>query len=106
WVGGESLPALKRVVEFGDGWHIGPVALEEVKPRIGQLRELMAKAGRDFPTLEITSMVDMRQLSTADIRAYRDVGVQGLYAVAPGPDPQSVLKTMREFPKKVQDAVG
>jgi probable F420-dependent oxidoreductase len=106
WVGGESLPALKRVVEFGQGWHIGPVALEEVKPRFTQLRQLMAEAGRDFSELEITSMVDNRALSLADIRAYRDLGVQGLYVVAPGPDPESVLTVMREFAAKVQDAVG
>jgi probable F420-dependent oxidoreductase len=106
WVGGESTPALKRVVEFGDGWHIGPVSLEEIKPRFAELRTLMERAGRDYNKLEITSMVDTRLLSAATIRAYRDAGVQGLYVVAPGPDPQSVLKIMREFPKKVQDAVG
>jgi probable F420-dependent oxidoreductase len=106
WVGGESLPALKRVVEFGDGWHIGPVALEEVKPKFARLRELMAAAGRDFSQLEITSMVDNRVLSSADIRAYRDLGVQGLYAVAPGPELASVLTVMRDFAKKVKDAVG
>ncbi len=106
WVGGESLPALKRVVEFGDGWHIGPVALEEIKPRLAQLRELMAAAGRDFSQLEITSMVDNRVLFPTDIRAYHDLGVHGLYGVAPGPDPASVLTVMREFARKVQDAVG
>jgi probable F420-dependent oxidoreductase len=106
WVGGESLPALKRVVEFGDGWHIGPVGLEEITPQFARLRELMTAAGRDFSQLEITSMVDNRALSPVDIRAYRDLGVQGLYVVAPGPDPASVLAVMREFPKKVQDAVG
>jgi len=106
WVGGESLPALKRVVEFGDGWHIGPVALEEMKPRFTQLRELMAAAGRDFSQLEITSMVDNRTLSPAGIRAYHDLGVHGLYVVAPGPDPASVLTVMREFAEKVQEAVG
>src|SRR5713226_5595797 len=97
WVGGESLPALKRVVEFGDGWHIGPVAPEEIKSGFARLRELMAAAGRDFSQLEITAMVDMRALSPADIRAYRDLGVHGLYVVAPGPDPASVLTVMREF---------
>ncbi|MBI3245115.1 MAG: TIGR03619 family F420-dependent LLM class oxidoreductase [Deltaproteobacteria bacterium] len=104
WVGGESTPALKRVAEFGDGWHIGPVELEDIKPKFDELRTLMAKAGRDFSQLEITSMVDSRRLSAADIRAYRDMGVTGLYVVAPGPDPQTVLKILRNFPKKVQDA--
>jgi probable F420-dependent oxidoreductase len=106
WVGGESLPALKRVVEFGQGWHIGPVSLEDIKPRVVQLRELMATAGRDFSQLEITSMVDTRVLSAADIRAYRDMGVHGLYVVAPGPDPAAVCTAMREFAAKVQDATG
>jgi probable F420-dependent oxidoreductase len=106
WVGGESLPALKRVVEFGQGWHVGPIALEEVKPKFAQLQQLMAAAGRDFSQLEITSMVDTRVVSPADIRAYRDLGVQGLYVVGPGPDVESVLQVMREFATKVQDAVG
>jgi probable F420-dependent oxidoreductase len=106
WVGGESLPALKRVVEFGQGWHIGPVALEEVKPKFTVLRQLMEAARRDFSELEITSMVDNRVLTPADIRAYRDLGVHGLYVVAPGPDPNSVLAVMREFAAKVRDAAG
>ncbi len=106
WVGGESLPALKRVVEFGDGWHIGPVSLEEVKPKFAQLRELMATAKRDLSQIEITSMVDTRMVSAADIRTYRDLGVTGLYVVAPGPDPASVTKIMREFAEKVKNAVG
>ena len=71
-----------------------------------ELRTLMEKAGRDFSTLEITSMVDSRLLSAADIRTYQELGVTGLYVVAPGPEPQSVVKVMREFPKKIQDAVG
>jgi probable F420-dependent oxidoreductase len=106
WVGGETLPALKRVVEFGQGWHIGPIPLEEVKPKFTVLRQLMEAAGRDVSELEITTMVDMRSLSVADIRAYRDFGMHGLYVVAPGPEPQSVLTVMREFAAKMRDALG
>jgi alkanesulfonate monooxygenase SsuD/methylene tetrahydromethanopterin reductase-like flavin-dependent oxidoreductase (luciferase family) len=106
WVGGESTSALKRVVEFGDGWHIGLIGLEAIKPKFAQLRVLMAAAGRDFSHLEITSMVDNRALSATEVRAYRDIGVTGLYVVAPGPDPKSVLSLMREFAKKVQDALS
>jgi probable F420-dependent oxidoreductase len=102
WVGGESTPALKRVVEFGDGWHIGLIGPEAIKPKFAQLRALMAAAGRDFSQLEITSMVDNRALSATDIRTYRDIGVTGLYVVAP----KSVLSLMQEFASKVHDAVG
>ena len=94
------------MVDFGDGWHIGLIGLEAIKPKLAQLRTLMAAAGRDFSQLEITSMVENRALSAADIRAYRDLGVTGLYVVAPGPDPKRVLSLMRGFTNKVQDAVG
>ena len=49
-------------------------------------------------------MVDSRLLSAADIRTYRDLGVTGLYVVAPGPEVGGVLKVLRDFPKQVQDA--
>jgi probable F420-dependent oxidoreductase len=106
WVGGETTPALKRVVDFGDGWHIGLIGLGAIKPKFAELRALMATAGRNLSQLEITSMVDNRALSAADIQAYRDIGVTGLYVAAPGPDPKSVISLMRDFAKKVQDAVG
>jgi hypothetical protein len=51
-------------------------------------------------------MVDTRVVTAADIRTYRDLGVTGLYVVAPGPNPQSVVKIMRDFADKVKNAVG
>lgn len=106
WVGGESTPALKRVVEFGSGWHIGPVDIEEVRPRFEELRGLMAAAGRSYDELEITWMVDNTRTDAAAIRAYRDLGVHGLYVTAAAADPDAVCAIMRDFPRKVQDAVG
>jgi len=106
WVGGESTPALKRVVEFGAGWHIGPVDIEDVRPRFDELRGLMEAAGRTYDELEITWMVDTTRTDAAAIRAYRDLGVHGLYVTAATADPDEVCAIMREFPKKVQDAVG
>lgn len=106
WVGGESTPALKRVVEFGAGWHIGPVDIEDVRPRFDELRGLMEAAGRTYDELEITWMVDTTRTDAAAIRAYRDLGVHGLYVTAASADPDEVCAIMREFPKKVQDAVG
>lgn len=106
WVGGESTPALKRVVEFGAGWHIGPVDIEDVRPRFDELRGLMEAAGRNYDELEITWMVDTTRTDAAAIRAYRDLGVHGLYVTATSADPDEVCAIMREFPKKVQDAVG
>jgi hypothetical protein len=96
WVGDESIAALKRVLELGDGWHMGLVSLEAIKRKFVELRALMAAVGRDFSRLEIASMVDNRARSGADIRAYGDIGVTGLYVATLVPGPKSVLSPMRE----------
>lgn len=106
WVGGESLPALKRVAEFGNGWHIGPLAPADIKPKLEQLKQLMTAAGRDFAQLEITALVDGAALSEDYIRAYRDVGLQSLYTLAALPGPEAMLTHIRAFAAKVKRAVG
>lgn len=105
WVGGESTPALKRVVEFGQGWHIGPVPLAEIRPRFDELRRLMDAAGRDFAELEITSMVDP-SITADEIRAYRDAGVHGLHVTCAAPKPETICGVMRDFKAKMQQALA
>ncbi len=105
WVGGESRRALRRVAEFGNGWHIGPVGIEDVRPRFDELREEMEAAGRSRDELEITWMVDPERTDTAALRAYEALGVDGLYATAVSPDPGKVCETMRVFKRKVDDTL-
>jgi hypothetical protein len=52
----------------------------------------MAAAGRDFSQLEITSLVENRALAASDIRAYRDIGVTGLYVIAQGLIPRGCYR--------------
>jgi probable F420-dependent oxidoreductase len=51
--GGESLAAVKRVAELGDGWQPGAMPLDLLRERLGQLRELMKQKGRDFSRLSL-----------------------------------------------------
>ncbi len=105
WVGGESTPALKRVVEFGDGWHIGPLPLDDIRHRFDELHTLMDAAGRDFSELEITSMVDPG-IAPKDIRAYEAAGLHGLHVTCAAPKPETVCEAMRDFKSKMEDALG
>lgn len=82
----------------------GPVDIEEVRPRFDELRGLMEAAGRNYADLEITWMVDNSRTDAAAIRAYRDLGVQGLYVTAASSDPNEVTAIMRDFKKKVEDS--
>jgi probable F420-dependent oxidoreductase len=102
WVGGESQPALKRVVEFGDGWHIGLILPERIGPRIEQLKKLMEQAGRDFAQLEITALAASGRTSPAEIRAYRDAGVHVLYMLPLSRDTRALLGEMREFAEQMK----
>jgi probable F420-dependent oxidoreductase len=45
WVGGNGEAALRRTVEFGDGWH-PMLPAEKLKPALKDLRERLRHAGR------------------------------------------------------------
>jgi probable F420-dependent oxidoreductase len=106
WVGGESKPALRRIVEFGAGWHIGLVEIEDLRPRFDELRGLMEAGGRSYDDLEITWMVDNSRTDAAALRAYRDLGVHGLFVTTASPDADAVCGIMRDFKRRVEDTVG
>ncbi len=88
WVGGESVYALKRVVAFGDGWHIASM--------LDQLKRLSEEAGREYESLELTAMQDT-------IQRYRDFGVKTLFTVSLSRDPDGIVREVREFATRVQD---
>jgi len=45
WIGGTSLPALRRAVRFGDGWLSGLQTPREFAASRGRLAELSDEAG-------------------------------------------------------------
>src|SRR5215510_12400410 len=104
WVGGESQPALKRVAEFGDGWHIGLILPERIGPKLDQLKRLMEQAGRDFSKLELTALAASGRTSPAEIRAYGNAGVQVLYMLPVSRDVKTLLGEMRDFARQMKEA--
>lgn len=102
WVGGESRPALKRVAEFGDGWHIGLILPERIGPKLDELKRLMDQAGRDFSALELSALADPNRLSEQEIHAYRAGGVHVLYMLPLSRDHQAVIGEMQKFAHKMK----
>ncbi len=102
WVGGESQPALKRVAEFGDGWHIGLVLPERIPQKLQELKQLMEKAGRDFSKLELTALADPNRLKESEIRTYHTAGVHVLYMLPLSSDHRAVINDMRSFAQKMK----
>lgn len=60
WIGGHSGPALRRVARLGDGWHpvgataASPLPPAEVREKLGLIRDMMQKHGRDPAKLEVS----------------------------------------------------
>ncbi len=52
-VGGNTMPALRRVAEYGDGWFGLNLSPEQTAERLGKLRGLLTAAGRKLEGLEI-----------------------------------------------------
>ena len=102
WVGGESRPALKRVAEFGDGWHIGLILPERIGPKLDELKRLMDQAGRNFSTLELSALADPNRLSEKEIHAYHAAGVHVLYMLPLSRDHQAVIGEMQKFAQKMK----
>ncbi len=81
WVGGHTGPALRRVVEYGDGWAAVVFSPQEFAERRERLQERAAKAGR--PLSSITLCVSPRgkkpEALVDDIPRYQELGAMYLY---------------------------
>ena len=81
WLGGHTGPALRRIVEYGDGWAAVVFSPQEFAERLDKLKEKAAKAGRDLS--QITLCVSPRgkrpEAILDDIPRYQELGATYLY---------------------------
>lgn len=103
WVGGNTLPALRRIVRWGDGWQPVALPLPKIQQKMEQLRTLMTEAGRDFNRLEITTLAGAN-IAPEEVRAYQTAGIQELYMLTTTDQPQELLAQMQQFAKGVRAA--
>ena len=59
WIGGYSLPAMRRAVRYGDGWHPSNIFPETLAEKVPTLRSLCSEAGRDPDSIEITAKINV-----------------------------------------------
>jgi probable F420-dependent oxidoreductase len=132
WIGGESMPALRRVVALGDGWYpIGrnpkfplptPAAYAE---RVKVLFGLAEQAGRDPATITLAynasfpepverkgpdgkrlCMTGSAEQRAEDVEAYADIGVETMIVNFGTADLNAMLDGMSEFANNVMPLVS
>ncbi|HZP46744.1 MAG TPA: TIGR03619 family F420-dependent LLM class oxidoreductase [Candidatus Binataceae bacterium] len=67
WIGGNGGPALRRVMEFGAGWH-PMLPADKLQPMVGELKERLRGAGRP-DSIDIVVRRGLRLEDTAAARA-------------------------------------
>jgi probable F420-dependent oxidoreductase len=76
--GGESDPALKRVVSHGQGWYGFNMSPEQLAERLGRLTQLADEAGRDVAEIRIFVGPSTHPITEETVAQYADLGVEQL----------------------------
>ena len=105
WFGGNSMPALKRAVELGNGWHAVWQTPEEVAEKAAILRDLCAKAGKNFANFALTINVNNRvPLTVENVKKYEAVGVSMMFIPRSfQADVDTMIENIEKFAKEVKE---
>ena len=105
WFGGNSLPALKRAVQLGNGWHAVWQSPEEVAENVAILRDLCAKAGKSFADFAITVNVNHRvPMTVENVKKYEAAGVSMMFIPRSfQADVDTMIENMEKFAKEIKE---
>lgn len=97
--GGESPAALRRVADLGDGWQPGLVSLQTLREKVDQLKELMAKRGRDFSRLSLSMLGSPDELKQKPelLSQLSELGVGEMVLFFSGMDAQGTISQLEDF---------
>jgi probable F420-dependent oxidoreductase len=101
--GGESLAAIKRVADLGDGWQPGSMPLEVFRERLDQLKELMVRKGRDFSCLSIAMVSSPDELKQKPelLSQLNELGVGQLILAFTGATAQDTISQLEDAARVV-----
>ena len=77
-IGGVSQPAIRRTVQYGDGWYVIGKDVDEYRTNMRALAEECDRQGRDRSELEITAYWNYYEEGIDSLAVYEDLGVHRL----------------------------
>jgi probable F420-dependent oxidoreductase len=94
--GGESVPALRRVAEYGNGWFGFNLDPAEAAAKIAKLHVLMREHGREPHDVELIVSPYTKPVTPAHLPGYREAGVSELVMLISIPEDESKLPAQLE----------
>jgi probable F420-dependent oxidoreductase len=97
-IGGATAPALRRVVQHGDGWFVPSGGVDRLRPQLDAMRAVAREHGRDPSSIELTAMWPFA-LEPDAVSRYEDLGVARLVVMVQllgTPDPMQGLERLAE----------
>ena len=123
WIGGQSIPAIRRAARIGNCWHpvgaipAAPLEPEELAQNLVTLREYASKAGRDPSEIQVSVKAPLYDAGDSsgprrrftgsadevcrDVQTYADVGVTHLIFDFRTADPHQTEDRMARFAEEV-----
>lgn len=99
-VGGESLPALKRVARYGNAWYGYSLTPDQLERKLKQLEQLLAENNRRLDEIEII-VHPPKRASLDQMKQYSELGVSELVLAPWGPrDAQGHIKRLEELARE------
>jgi len=101
--GGESLAAMKRVADLGEGWQPGAMPVETLREKLGQLKQLMTERGRDYATLSLATFgsPDIIKQQPESVAQLRTLGISQMVLGFIGRDTQDTIAQLEDFARVV-----
>lgn len=87
--GGESVPALRRTADIGDGWFGFNVGPDDIGPLVTRLHAMLKANGRDPRAVEIIACPYTKKITPDDLKKYRAAGVDELVILSTPPEDES-----------------
>lgn len=88
--GGESVPALRRVADLGQGWLAFNLLPEAVPGHLDRLDALLARRGRTRADVRVSVCPYLQPVGARDVERYRDAGVDELVVFLSAFDAESL----------------
>lgn len=106
WIGGHSPRAMRRVVEFGDGWLAVPKSYAAFQESHEALKAAAVRAGRDvksIPVIVSPMYVDSVDTYAEEIKRYQALGYDSFFAAIGfwAGDLKGILEVMDAFARKM-----